>query len=202
MLLQIQTDYGEKHKESMSEDILREVRTASANFDTQFSEELFNEALILLEDKCIEINNKCLHDLGLPAPKRTNRNFHDKDLLREKQYNIVELKAYVDTHKRLLTDDQKAAYDIILQYVNSQNGGIIFLDAPGGTGKTFLLNLILATIRSQDEIAVAVASSGIASTLLDGGRTAHSTLKLPLNLNQSEKPTCNIGKRSGEEILF
>lgn len=66
-----------------------------------------------------------------------------------------------------------------------------------GTGKTFVLNLILARVRMEEKIALAVASSGIAATLLDGGRTAHSALKLPLNLNQIEVPTCNIGSNSG-----
>ncbi|XP_074096810.1 ATP-dependent DNA helicase pif1-like [Cotesia typhae] len=78
-----------------------------------------------------------------------------------------------------------------------KNGGLLFLDAPGGTGKTFLLNLILAEVRRTHEIALAVASSGIAATLLDGGRTAHSAFKLPLNLNVVESPICNIGKASG-----
>ena len=45
-------------------------------------------------------------------------------------------------------------------------GGVFFLDAPGGAGKTFLLNTVLATIRSRCEIAPATASSGIAATLL------------------------------------
>ncbi|XP_026482743.1 uncharacterized protein LOC113390969, partial [Ctenocephalides felis] len=39
-------------------------------------------------------------------------------------------------------------------------------------------------------------SSGIAVTLLDGGRTAHSALKLPLNLNTIDSPTCNISRSS------
>ncbi|XP_071579754.1 uncharacterized protein [Temnothorax nylanderi] len=56
-------------------------------------------------------------------------------------------------------------------------------DAPGGTGKTFVISLILAKVRSQKKIAIAVASSGIAATLLSGGRTAHSTFKLPLNVS-------------------
>jgi len=43
------------------------------------------------------------------------------------------------------------------------------LDAPGGTGKFFLISLILATIRSQNKIALALVSSGIAETLLEGG---------------------------------
>ncbi|GFV55238.1 ATP-dependent DNA helicase [Trichonephila clavipes] len=65
------------------------------------------------------------------------------------------------------------------------------------TGKTFLLSLILATIRSQNNIALAIASSGIAATFLDGGRTTHSAWKLPLNLQNTEAPTCNISKNSG-----
>ncbi|CAF4649046.1 unnamed protein product, partial [Rotaria magnacalcarata] len=50
----------------------------------------------------------------------------------------------------------------------------------------------------QSKIAIAVASSGIAATLLHGGRTAHSTLKLPLNLTQCEASLDNISKGTGE----
>jgi ATP-dependent exoDNAse (exonuclease V) alpha subunit len=70
------------------------------------------------------------------------------------------------------------------------------LDAPGGTGKTFLISLILAKIRSNNGIALAVASSGIAATLLDGGRTAHSAFKLPLNIQKNPEAVCNIKKQS------
>ncbi|GBM59733.1 hypothetical protein AVEN_40655-1 [Araneus ventricosus] len=42
---------------------------------------------------------------------------------------------------------------------------------------------------------LAVASSGIASTLLDDGRTAHLALQLPLNLAESENLIHNISKR-------
>ena len=73
-------------------------------------------------------------------------------------------------------------------------GGVNFLDAPGGTGKTYLLNLLLAKVRQEGDIALAVASSGIAATLLDGGKTAHSTFKLPLNIASCDMPTCNINK--------
>jgi hypothetical protein len=52
-----------------------------------------------------------------------------------------------------------------------------------------LLKLILAAIRSHNEIALALASSGIAATLLPGGRTAHSALKLPLKMQFTETPT-------------
>jgi ATP-dependent DNA helicase PIF1 len=95
-----------------------------------------------------------------------------------------------------LNPQQKEVYDTLMKAIDDGNGGLFFLDAPGGTGKTFLMSLILATVRARSEIAVAVASSGIAATLLEGCRTAHSALKLPLNLQTIEKPTCNIAKHS------
>jgi hypothetical protein len=39
--------------------------------------------------------------------------------------------------------------------------GLYFLDAPGVTGKAFLISLLLTTVRARSDIAVAVASSGI-----------------------------------------
>ncbi|GFX39486.1 ATP-dependent DNA helicase [Trichonephila clavipes] len=80
--------------------------------------------------------------------------------------------------------------------VSAGQGGFFFLDAPGGTGKTFVISLILAEIRSNNGIALAVASSGIAATLLDGGRTAHSVFKLPLNIQNNPDAVCNIKKQS------
>ncbi|UYV68898.1 hypothetical protein LAZ67_6001521, partial [Cordylochernes scorpioides] len=185
----------EKHKESMSEDILRRVRSANPN--AQNSDEIFNEALISLEDICLSINNKILNQLGLISPERGRNDAVDRDMLREMQYDADTLQVYVETQKRLLTNEQNLAYNTVTEHVRTGNGGLLFLDAPGGTGKTFLLNLILAEIRMKHEIALAVASSGIAATLLDGGRTAHSAFKLPLNLNIADVPLCNIGKTSG-----
>lgn len=69
-----------------------------------------------------------------------------------------------------------------MQAVQNEAGGLYFLDAPGGRGKTYHKSLILAAIRSQRKLELALASSGIAATSLEGGRTAHSALKLPLNV--------------------
>ncbi|VDN03062.1 unnamed protein product, partial [Onchocerca ochengi] len=55
-----------------------------------------------------------------------------------------------------------------MQTVNRGVGEILFLDVPGGTGKTFLIRLILATVPYQNGIALALASSGISATLLPG----------------------------------
>ena len=66
----------------------------------------------------------------------------------------------------------------------------MFLDAPGSTGKTYLINLILSKIRSQGKIVLATASSGIAAILLQSGRTLHVTFKIPLDTHRIDQPTC------------
>ena len=139
---------------------------------------------------------KMLHELGMPAPNRPMHDAFNRELERERQYDRIALSQSVQPKVPLLNQQQKIGYDIIMKAVNVGNGGFYFFDAPGGTGKTFLISLILNTIRSQGKIALALASSGIAATLLEGGRTAHSALKLPLNLQTIDEPTCNITKTS------
>ncbi|OMO79395.1 hypothetical protein CCACVL1_13702 [Corchorus capsularis] len=93
-----------------------------------------------------------------------------------------------------LNTDQQHAYDKIISVVNQGKGGFFFIDGPGGTGKTFLYRTILATIRNEGLIVLATATSGIAATLLPGGRTTHSRFKLPLTPEASS--VCFIDKQS------
>ena len=65
---------------------------------------------------------------------------------------------------------------------------IFFGDGPGGTGKTFLYSMLLASVRARGGIALSVATSGIAALLLDGSKTAHSRFKIPIQLDDGS--TC------------
>jgi len=91
-----------------------------------------------------------------------------------------------------MTIEQFEIYNLLTNNSNSpdKNGRLYFVDGPGGTGKTFLFNAILAKIRSEGKIAIAVASSGIAANLLAGGKTAHSTFRIPLKIFHDS--TCKI----------
>ncbi|XP_028093744.1 ATP-dependent DNA helicase PIF2-like [Camellia sinensis] len=80
-----------------------------------------------------------------------------------------------------LNSDQHLAFNSIMEAVECNTGAIFFVDGPGGTGKTYLYRALLASVRSQGRIAIATATSGIAATLLPGGRTAHSRFKISLN---------------------
>ncbi|KAL4104072.1 hypothetical protein QTP88_019385 [Uroleucon formosanum] len=102
----------------------------------------------------------------------------------------------VVSNEGLLTKEQYNVYSRIMHSIKSDTGNFFFLNAPAGTGKAFLINLLLTKVRSISCIALAVASSGIAATLLEGGRMAHSAFKLPLDLINIETPMCNIPKQS------
>uniref|UniRef100_A0A182NQA8 ATP-dependent DNA helicase n=1 Tax=Anopheles dirus TaxID=7168 RepID=A0A182NQA8_9DIPT len=118
----------------------------------------------------------------------------------ERSYSIRDLDNTL-TSLHLLNAEQRSVYDVITEAEDSTEleqsqsdtpanriggeGHLFFLYGPGGTGKTFLLELILAHSRRRSKIALAVAPSGIAALLLSGGRTMHSTFKVPLVLEEN-----------------
>ena len=46
------------------------------------------------------------------------------------------------------------------------------------------------------QVAFALASTGVASVELKGGKTVHKQFKVPINLNSSDAPCCNISRQS------
>jgi hypothetical protein len=78
--------------------------------------------------------------------------------------------------------------------ISTVTGQIFFLHEPGGTGKTYLYNTLCHHLHSQGKIVLCVASSGIATILLKGGRTAHSRFKIPIPSHESS--VCSIPKTS------
>ena len=78
------------------------------------------------------------------------------------------------------TADQRALYDEFYDAVDKHRGGVFFLDAPGGTGKSFVLQTLLRRIRASQHVALAVASSGIAANNYELPHTAHNAFKIPV----------------------
>ncbi|XP_029657713.1 ATP-dependent DNA helicase pif1-like [Octopus sinensis] len=171
----------EKHKEIMCEDILK--RDAKSGFD----EDIFNEGLLIINRSLESVigKNICEYGFSVNSQNITNNLEYDK-------YNLEELQKILNEREPNLLEGQLRIYNEINRKIEENDGKIFFIDAPGGTGKTYLLNLLLAKARCNNKIAIAVASTGIAATLLDGGRTAHSMFKLPLNLAKDMEPVCNI----------
>uniref|UniRef100_A0A453HYF7 ATP-dependent DNA helicase n=1 Tax=Aegilops tauschii subsp. strangulata TaxID=200361 RepID=A0A453HYF7_AEGTS len=96
--------------------------------------------------------------------------------------------------------EQRAAYEEILAAVERGDGGVFFVDGPGGTGKTFLYRVMLAKVRSDGNIGIATATSGVAASIMPGGRTAHSRFKIPLSCDDGA--SCSFTKQSGTAKLL
>ncbi|CAH9134582.1 unnamed protein product, partial [Cuscuta epithymum] len=155
------------------------------------------EKLALAElEKLLRGRGKSLRDYP-PMPTVTMDSMlssNDRMIYEELSYDRS---AMTEEHAKLvgsLTDEQKSVYETIMHSVEEEVGGVFFVYGYGGSGKTFVWRTLSAALRSKGEIVLNVASSGIASLLLPGGRTAHSRFAIPISLN--EDSTCNIKQGS------
>jgi ATP-dependent DNA helicase PIF1 len=188
---------------------------------------IYNKALIDIEMKLSHHRSLNKH-YGLPEPDYYYSSLNDEEKEKEKEelenkelnfelnYNKEKLRQLIDTNVSLFNHEQLSTYQSILasiyddddedededeeDIVETKKNNCHFIDAPGGTGKTFLSNTILATVREKGDIAIAVSTTAISSLLLHGGRTAHSKFQLPLECKPGM--VCNISANSPKaEIL-
>ena len=148
---------------------------------------------------------KTLAEFGLPHPTEEDlsriqhiTNTEPVIIREEKEFNVEELITEVQSLKDKFTEEQSAIFNTVLDAVKNEAPMNLFIDARGGCGKTFLINGILAAVRSlepQGCVALAMATTGIAANLLDLGRTYHSRMKAPLT--PDDKSTLNISAQSG-----
>ena len=165
--------------------------TDENNVSIEYAE---NIALIHIETLLKQHNQKISNFIGLPKPNYNNYSLNSliEDELRIDKSQIENMAK----QKELLNEDQNFAFNQIYDAVYNKvsKNQIFFIDGPGGTGKTFLYSTLLANIRVNSDVALAVASSGIAALLLDKGRTAHSRFKIPIIVDETS--TCSINKNS------
>jgi hypothetical protein len=158
------------------------------------TEQLHNIALHELEI-ILQRNGRSLRDFpGMPLPTADVEHYQSNRLIREEMsYDNDALLHIVHDAEPHLNKDQAAFYQAVIGAIHEKRPALFFLDGPGGTRKTHVYGFLLAKVRSQRRIALAVASSGIAALLLEGGRTAHSRFKIPIDLH--EQSTCMIAPR-------
>ncbi|XP_060212641.1 uncharacterized protein LOC132640178 [Lycium barbarum] len=187
----------ERFESSMSEDF-----TAMPNIQTK------NIRYLVLSHI-----NDILHSIGrnINEFKLTSENitsFTSSSIMQEArdthlERNIIVTEEDLLLYKKLNKEqeqEQEQAYITILNKIFSNEPGAFFIDGPGGTGKTFLYRALLATVRSKGFIALATTTSGVAASVLPGGRTSHSRFKLPIDVG--ENYCCNISKQSSLAFLI
>ena len=176
---------------------LCEFRDERPNEDGTPTDAMVNKALEEIEHMLQEFDIWDITEKGLPRPEldkipqrnRVARELQEElDRLRQEPDDIE-----LDQRIEQMNSGQREVYDVILESVRRNSGKLIAIDAPGGTGKTFLLNNVLEGVRQEGKIALATAYTGIAAILLPGGATLHSKLKVPTKAEKLQDPTTYLG---------
>jgi hypothetical protein len=192
----------EQHREDICDDC-QFLLSTKFNIPSPSPEQVFSLGLCYLQQILKSLHSD-LDKVGLPLPVEEfnlntegegNRFIHE-----QLSFNVESMTRQVDSEVPQLNHLQRHAYESVLSAVTARQGQLFFLDGPGGTGKTFVENLLLSAVRSRGGIALAVASSGIAALLLNGGRTAHSMFSIPIQCDHNS--ICEVDKEGEKADLF
>ena len=188
----------EEFKEDLCEDILYRHRLLFRDRDLALNADVENEALLDIEIH-VDAAGKTMADMHLPTPAQvmrlTCRMIADELEISNTPAKRAALANQAQRLKTMMEQNNRTQHDVFLEImadVQASRSSCTFVDAPAGTGKTTLSKAILASIRKEGGVALAVASSGIAATLMPLGRTAHSRYKL--QFKPSPMSTCGFSK--------
>ena len=160
-------DLFEKFKSELSEDFMKDAKVKSlADNDTK-SEQIINATLMELS-YLFEAAGKSLTELGLPEPVNMPTNIVPREIRDEIYENVEELQGQTDDAMSKLNTEQKIVFDAVKEAIDGGQGGVFHIDAPGGTGKTFVLTTLLSYVRAQKKIGFAMATSGNSSVNRSG----------------------------------
>ena len=187
-------DLFESHYMEWTDDFVYAAEERGMNLDEQ---QLKTLVLIDLK-KRLQSWERQLSAFGLKEPTKEElesvdlSNIEDiSSLMREElNFDTEELKKLADERKFQFTNSQRVVFETAMEAVETGIPLYLFIDARGGTGKTFVLNAILAAVRilaseTETSVALAAGTTGIASNLLHLGRTFHSRFKAPLSPNEN-----------------
>ena len=180
----------EGHHLDWADDFIKD----SKNKGIELSQQQLKTLILLDIQRRLKSWDKDLKTFGLKEPSSDDLsevNFNEAESLpvlikEELDFDIAKLSKLSNERISQFTDSQAVVFNEIMDAVTNQHSLYQFIDARGGTGKTFVLNAVLARVRSIESdiggsICLAVATTGVASTLLHLGRTFHSRFKAPLS---------------------
>ncbi len=146
---------------------------------------------------------KTLEDFELPIPAQLAAP-RDVVVFEERaRYNVTRQTHQLARDVPLLNQHQRSIYNNVIDAVHDPRplDKTFFVDGLAGAGKTFLYGCLLSRVRSIGDIALSMASSGIAALLLEGGCTAHSHFKIPV-ASLCGSSACYVPLNSPEAALI
>ena len=168
--------------------LLRKISHLYPN-DHNLSLELIDDyGLYLLDQQFMESGKRLSEVEGMPVSTLKNWVEVVPNFILQEQldYNYDILVAKVQYGLKRFNEEQRAVYNDVMQSYDQNLGNTFILHSASGCGKSFVCNTIAAAVHmGQHEncrVALCVASSGIASLLLNGGRTTHLHFKIPISI--------------------
>jgi hypothetical protein len=187
---------------SLCDDLAHKLRGRSSPNTVVSDEDVYDYGLFLIEEDLARHGLNLSAFPSMPRPLQNwvdrNRNDYISDQL---NYSTEEQLRLFRHNVALLNPDQMDAFEAVHTSVCQEDGRTFFLHGAGGTGKTFVYRTICNRIRANGWIVLCVASSGIASLLLPGGHTAHSTFSIPVE-NLTDESCCQVDKNSRQADMM
>ncbi|KEH33278.1 PIF1-like helicase [Medicago truncatula] len=149
-------------------------------------DDLKNMCLIEIE-MLLQENGRSLTDFkSMPMANTEDMpTFKKKIIVDELNYNKDKREKTHADMLLMIADEQRCVHDKIMESVDFDDDGFFFIYGYSGTGKIFIWKTLSVAVRSKGLIVLNVASSGISTLLLPGGRTVHSTLTVPVEINEA-----------------
>ncbi|XP_011872724.1 PREDICTED: uncharacterized protein LOC105564719, partial [Vollenhovia emeryi] len=153
-----------------------------------------NMALNYIEE-IMKINGSSCENFQLPNPYPVN--------IYRQEYIVEEERQRGNYMLSKLNVEQKKVYDSIMRAIDNENEPerLFCIDGFAGSGKTYLFNTLIGIIRGRNEVVLPCASTGIAATLLKGGRTYHSLFKLSIPIDESAKSNIRENSMHVRELI-
>lgn len=175
----------DEFKMFMSEDFLRDCSVEIS----------YNRSLLEIEDILLTHNLSC-QQLGLPNPIYVSDNV-DLDHFDPDDEAFL----FSEMYERANSEQRNIIDSILREVLYHDTGSNVFcLTAHAGCGKTFVQTAIIHKLNSLNLRCIATAFSGIASTLLIGGRTLHNVFKLPIPILENSVSSVTANSAQGQYI--
>ena len=98
------------YRDSMAEDILMKTKRANPTLEIVYTDTIYNQALLLLEDNVLALDGKDLQSYGLDTPQRSQEHTLSKEVLLVLRETSYDLEQMVQLNEPRLTPDQCEVY--------------------------------------------------------------------------------------------
>jgi hypothetical protein len=144
-------------------------------------------------------HGRSMQDIGFTLPDRPP-NIDPPACYRNHVFSFDECSAQREIFVSRFTSEQHQAMADVLQAIDDTDSAarLFSVLSSAGTGKSWFVNGITWHLRAQSRIVLNVAASALAATVLTGGRTAHSTFRIPIPASSSSL----CGVKAGERQLI